>query len=310
MKMRFTFTLLLLTLLGASRSRASEALFRTNDVVGFVGGADVSAAQQTAHLESLLVAAYPGIRCRNFGWEGDTVFEQPRDFGFPPLTNHLQRAGVTVLLIQFGRSESLVGPAKVGDFTQAYRQLLKSLRPISPRMILVTPPPFEKAAPPLPDLSLKNETLAKYSEAIHSLAQEEMLPVIELFQGLLTTSSHLTEDGLQLTAFGQGRVAQKAAEALDLKPQLRLAGDLTPSGAWSNPQYEQLRQAIISKNRLWFNYWRPQNWAFLGGDRTSQPSSRDYRNPAIRWFPTEIEKFNDLIAAREKEIFDLSRRLQ
>src|SRR5438445_7977198 len=53
------------------------------DVVAFVGGADVAAAQHAGHLEALLAAKYRGLdlRFRNFGWEGDTVFAQPRDVG-------------------------------------------------------------------------------------------------------------------------------------------------------------------------------------------------------------------------------------
>jgi hypothetical protein len=58
----------------------------------------------------------------------------------------------------------------------------------------------------------------------------------------------------------------------------------------------------VAENRLWFNYWRPENWAFLGGDRTEQPSSRDYRDPKIRWFPAEMEKFVPMIEAKEREI--------
>src|SRR5205814_5334255 len=69
---------------------------------------------------------------------------------------------------------------------------------------------------------------------------------------------------------------------------------------------ERLRAVIQAKNRLWFNYWRPMNWAFLHGDRTEQPSSRDYRNPAIRWFPEELEKFKPAIEEKEKEISRLA----
>ena len=42
----------------------------------------------------------------------------------------------------------------------------------------------------------------------------------------------------------------------------------------ANVVLHALRQLLIAKNRLWFDYWRPQNWAFLAGDRTAQPSSR------------------------------------
>jgi hypothetical protein len=80
----------------------------------------------------------------------------------------------------------------------------------------------------------------------------------------------------------------------------RADGMLKPDSA------ERLRQAIQAKNRLWFNYWRPMNWAFLHGDRIEQPSSRDYRDPKIRWFPAEMEKFMPLIEAKEKEIAGLA----
>src|SRR5205814_9296291 len=76
------------------------------DVVAFLGGADVEAAQQGGHLEALLAARNRGLdlRFRNFGWEGDTVHTQPRDVGFPTLQEHLRRAGVSVIAFQFGRS--------------------------------------------------------------------------------------------------------------------------------------------------------------------------------------------------------------
>jgi hypothetical protein len=70
-----------------------------------------------------------------------------------------------------------------------------------------------------------------------------------------------------------------------------------------------LLQLINAKNRLWFNYWRVQNWAFLAGDRTNQPSSRDWRDPSIRWFPPEREKFLPLIAEKEDEIWAFAARL-
>ena len=55
------------------------------------------------------------------------------------------------------------------------------------------------------------------------------------------------------------------------------------------PSAEKLRQAIVKKNDLWFRYWRPTNWAFLYGNRQTQPSSRDHKNPGRRWFPEELQ---------------------
>ena len=73
-------------------------------------------------------------------------------------------------------------------------------------------------------------------------------------------------------------------------------GGLRPDSA------ERLRALIRAKNRLWFDFWRPMNWAFLHGDRTEQPSSRDYRDPKVRWFPAEMDRFLPLIEAKEKAI--------
>jgi hypothetical protein len=70
-----------------------------------------------------------------------------------------------------------------------------------------------------------------------------------------------------------------------------------------------MNQLIVAKNKLWFNYWRVQNWAFLAGDRTNQPSSRDHLDPSKRWFPAEREEFLPLIEAKEKEIDALAAKL-
>lgn len=40
----------------------------------------------------------------------------------------------------------------------------------------------------------------------------------------------------------------------------------------------KLRTLAQAKEQLWHRYWRPSNWAFLYGDRTTQPSSRDHLN--------------------------------
>ena len=77
----------------------------------------------------------------------------------------------------------------------------------------------------------------------------------------------------------------------------------------NNPELHQLLDLIIAKNRLWFDYWRVQNWAFLAGDRTNQPSSRDHLDPAKRWFPEERERFLPLIEAKEREIDALAAKL-
>jgi hypothetical protein len=278
---------------------------RSNDVVAFVGGADVAAAGFTGHLESMLAVRYPGARFRNFGWEGDTVFSQPRDVGFPPLAALLQREKASVIFLHFGRAEALAGKTGVPEFYSAYEKLAIACLRQTPRVVLVTPPPFESGRELLPDLSRRNSQLATHANAIRTLAGRHSLYVVDLFQafgGTAHREPRLTDDGLQLTPLGQALVAAAIARELgadDLASQLSNAG---ATGAWADARWERLRQASIEKHRLWFNYWRPQNWAFLGGDRTTQPSSRDHRDPKVRWFPKEMERYGPLIRRQEAEM--------
>ena len=279
----------------------AEAIrFSSSDVVAFIGGADVAAAQFTGHLESLLARDFPGTRFRNFGWEGDTVFAQPRDYNFPPLKEHLKKAQVSVAILQFGRTEAL-GDER-SDFKAAYLKVLSEIQEAVPKVILVTPIHFEKGIEPLPDLSKRNSRVREISEMIREIGKEKNLPVVDLFHALEKQSDRFTEDGLQLTPYGHSIVARAFVDASGIKS----SDSATVDGKWQNAKLEQLRQAVIGKNRLWFNYWRPQNWAFLGGDRTEQPSSRDHRDPKVRWFPQEMEKYPPLIADKEQEIASLA----
>jgi len=71
-------------------------------------------------------------------------------------------------------------------------------------------------------------------------------------------------------------------------------------------QSEQLRSAIVEKNQEFFNYWRPQNFAFLKGDLIDQPSSRRHDDLKVRWFPDEMRGFLPIIAEKETAINKLA----
>ena len=100
--------------------------FRTNDVVALVGGEEMVALPQHGYLETLLTAAWPGrtLRFRGLAFEGDTVFEQPRQLHFPSWEQQLDRVGATVVLVQFGQAEALRGATNVSAFAAAAGKLL------------------------------------------------------------------------------------------------------------------------------------------------------------------------------------------
>lgn len=281
-------------------------LLRSNDVICFLGGANVVSAQEYGYLETILRMKLPALnlRCRSLGHEGDTAFEQPRDYNYPTISKQLDEAGATVVISYFGQMEALVGPNRLKEFIAAYEKLLGPLA--NRRIVLVSPFQFERAPPPLPDLSPRNNDVSTYAAAIETLAKKHGWIFINSNLGAKKPNRPLTGDGLHLTAGGHWHYDY--AVAAQLGPSLK-KDDLRidpKTGALSLSNWEQARQAVLAKNRLWFSYYRPMNWAFLGGDRTDQPSSRDYRDPKIRWFPDEMKRFLPLLEGEEAEIGKLA----
>jgi hypothetical protein len=286
-------------------------LLNTNDVIAFVGGEDVVAMQQYSYVEVMLAReiAAKNLRFRNLGWEGDTVFEQRRELNFPSWEQTLAKIGATVIVAQFGQAESLRGGEALPRFREAAGKLLTRLAGTNRLVIVLAPTPFAKPPGALPDLTTNNAILRLYADELKNLCQTNGWQFLDPWKSSFLPATSITRDGLHLNGEGQARVAVHfAAHFGELRPTPRFSRD-PKSGNLVHPATEQLRQAIIAKNKLWFDYWRPQNWAFLAGDRTEQPSSRDHRNPKLRWFPNEMELFLPLIEAKEHEVRALAGKL-
>ena len=97
---------------------------RANDVIALTGGSNIERTRFNGFLQTHLFTAQPDakVKVRNFGWEGDTVFEQWRDGGAtgkldPSQSWRQQRdwrqqlaeVGATAVIAQFGQMESLAG---------------------------------------------------------------------------------------------------------------------------------------------------------------------------------------------------------
>lgn len=328
-------------------SFAAEPFLRPHDVIAFVGGEDMVALSEYGYLELLLVRALPDyqLRFRNLAWEGDTVFEQRRDLNFPPLEAQLDKIGATVVIAQFGQMESLAGKEKLPEFIAAYEKLIERFSGGGKRRVaLLAPNDFGQYAVKFHEDTVANFTLydtlladvrgwslransslqdtwvkvlgpkeqdvVSYTEAIFNLVEVRDLSrtKFEYLPGLGEGALNLigSRDGLHLTEIGQRQAANSIAMILSARspegPGIYGIDDRGELDAKFLP-------LIVAKNRLWFNYWRPQNWAFLNGDRINQPSSRDHLDPSKRWFPAEIEEFVPLIEAKEREIDALAAKL-
>ena len=64
----------------------------------------------------------------------------------------------------------------------------------------------------------------------------------------------------------------------------------------------RLHQALDVPVGLIDNAWGP-NWAFLYGNRQTQPSSRSHTDRGYRWFPEEIQTIPSLLGSSDEEIW-------
>ena len=268
---------------------ADRIVFDDAETIAVLGGSDAVALIESGWWEAGLLARNPGkrIRVRSLAWETDTVFRQDRPLNFGDLRQQLLRARPTCVLLIFGRHECLErGGDGLGDFRRQLDAMLETCASRTRRIIIAGAAPFEKSAPPLPDLSGQNETLRRYDHTLKDAATRHHAAFVNVWSGWPADARGTTTDGLNLSDAGA-----------------RLLGDLLNGG--SAPA-EALRPIAREKNMLWHQYWRPSNWAFLHGDRTAQPSSRDHLNPQVRWFPAELEKYRALIETKENELWKLA----
>jgi hypothetical protein len=300
-------------IIGATSASADDPHFlKQDDVIALVGGEEMVALSESGELELLLTRALPKLhlRFRDLAWEGDTVFEQHRDLNYPAIEQQLEKIGATVVIAQFGQMESLARQEGLGAFVDALEKMADRLTANGKRrLVLVEPTGFEVTA--IAPFSLRKVEANLYRDAIKQLAERRHYLYAESFalRAVLGEVTHpraivrpppeqpvITRDGVHLRATSLHTRAESIAAALLSRVAITPADG---NGAVEN----RLREMIAAKNRLWFHYRRPQNWAFLAGDRTTQPSSRDYRDPSKRWFPDEMEQFLPMIAAKEMEVW-------
>jgi hypothetical protein len=271
------------------------------DTIALLGSTEAVLMAESGWLDAYLAlksAAAPNekrLALRNLAWEGDTVWRQDRPLNFGPLEQQLDRVQAQRVVLMFGRQECLErGEAGLADF----RAALEALVAKCPRgALLMGCLPFNQTPPPQRDLSQLNPLLARYDEAIKAVAEARGGKFFDTAKSC-RKQEPWTRDGLTLNANGAWLLGDLTAFALGWLGQNPADADLA-----------RLRTLAQAKEQLWHRYWRPSNWAFLYGDRTTQPSSRDHLNPNVRWFPQELEQYRTLIDAKETELWNLSQEL-
>ncbi len=262
-----------------------------DDVVVFIGQENLVREAKSGEIESRLAAAFPTKNpvFRSMAWEADTVQEQWRDLNFGPWKGQFEAAGATTLIVQFGQAEALQGPAGLAKFKADYHRLLDEFSRHTPRIVLLSPAGFMRSQRP-PDLTTPahRQALVAYAAAVADIAKQRGLPYVDLTE---VTRDDPSVDGLHLSAKGLESVGQEVAFSLGLPDNLELSAKLRP--------------AIVEKNRLWADCWRPANWSFVYGDRISQNYGKGFGPvPSLK---ENFEAYKPLVSAWDKHIQALAR---
>ena len=278
-------------------------LRRPNEVVAFVGGTNIVNLQKSGYFEATVTLANRATRprFRDLSWEGDTVFRQGtvierwRRAKFGDLAQQLDAHSITTVIVQFGQSEALQGTIKLGEFVDAYDELISILKSNKRDVVIVSPIPFEKKQAPLPDLSSRNQDLEQYVFAIEQLAGDRDCLFVNLFAEYHNIRQQpLTENGLHVAPAAQPVIAESIARRLSFQPMDESA-------------IMQLRPAVIAKHRLWMDYWRPANWKCLYGD----DGRREFGKASAGGMTLreEWQQLPAMIEEAEEQIFQLAEQI-
>lgn len=274
--------------------------FKDGDKVVLLGSTVIEREQRYGWLETWLrlALADKNVSVRNLGWSGDTVFGHARSYFGPPeeglqrLTAHLEMLKPSVVVLCYGTEIAHERLGGMPAFLSGYRALLDLVREKCPdvRLIIATPPPMETLPPPLPDQADANKNLSSLRDALAKFARSQGAYFVDWFEAMggLPKSGRadkpLTENGVHYTEQGYQKLAAELLKGLHLKlPDV-------PA-----PAVEPLRKAVVAKDFLFFNRWRPQNETYLFGFRKHEQGQN----------AKEIPMFDPLITQADAKLVEL-----
>ena len=267
------------------------------EVIVMAGQTNFVREQKAGALEAILTheLAKQAPRFRSMAWEGDTVYEQWRDLNFGDWKSQLDAVGAGIVICQFGQVEAFDGKARIAEFTSAYHRLLDQFRARTPRLVLISPMPFQATGlPHAPDLTKLNEDVKAYADAVKEIARQRGAIYVDLITPIARDPACMaafTDNGMHLNEGGLRYVGRLIAQQLGVSSS-------------DSDDLAALKVAIVEKNRLWFDCWRPANWSFVYGDRVTQMFGKPSTDaPSLR---EGFESHKSLIAKMDSRIHDIS----
>ena len=242
--------------------------------IAYVGNTLLDRSQHFGHFESFLQRYLPthNLVIRNFSWSADEVDIQPRPDNFASTDQHLLNHKTDIIFAAFGFNESFAGKEKIPDFKSRLKKYIQHTKTRSyngkkgPKIILISPTPNQNLEN-TPAADLNNERLLLYTSAMREVAKSEQIGFVDVFSTVYPNEStingvHLNEEGYR--AFGRALFKGIFNESPE-------------------PINEELRLAVIEKNKQFFRRYRPLNTFYYTGGRKGRYGYLDFL-PAMKNF--------------------------
>jgi len=298
---------LLLTLAVPAAAQPPLTL-QPHDRVVLVGNTLAERQMLFNHFEASLLARFPTLELtvRNLGWSGDTPALQPRPLNFGDAAAHLTAQRADVILAFFGLNESFAAEAGVAAFErdlEAWVTLHRAARyngKSAPRIVLVSPIAHERLARLVHvDAEARNRELARYTEAMRSLAARLDVPFVDVFTpmraAMAASPEPLTINGIHLNETGDRVFAEVLMTALGFEPAP------SDTSATAIKAFETLREQVRAKNQLWLYRFRPLNAEYVVGRRVNPFGSVN--------FPGEMKRLDERIDEQDQQIWRRARTI-
>ena len=256
-----------------------------NARIALVGNTLFDRMRDYGHFEALLHQGYPNheIVVRNLAWSADEVDLQPRPDNFADTEQHLTAMKADVIIAAFGFNESFAGPKEIPYFEDRLEKYLTSLTSKAyngknaPSVILISPIANENINL-VPAADLNNKSLQIYTNSIKKIAHSKGVGFIDVFTD---TESIMKKVGIDHTINGS-HLNEKGYELFGKILFEKLFKKVKPS------INEDIRFAVIEKNRQHFYRYRPLNTFYYTGGRKGSYGYLDFL-PAMRNFDLMTE---------------------
>lgn len=271
-------------------------VLKKGDRIALVGNTLLDRAQEFGNFEAMMQLAHPQLELviRDFAWSADEPDLQPRPENFATVKQHLTREKMDVVIAAFGFNESFGGVEKAAEFKARLAKWVEDVKTSAfngvsaPRVVLLSPIANENV-PGVPAADLNNVRLAAYTKAMAEVAAEQKVGFVDLFHATLPAladpATTLTINGAHLNVAGDAMMSEQAFRAM--------FGTAPPT------MNEELRAAVVDKNRQYFRRYRPLNAFYYTGGRSKDYGYLDFL-PAMR-------SFEMMAANRDRRIWEIAR---